>query len=87
MVYSFSNACSLSFTTAGPRIPAGAFEKDVRPGIKYTTARPNAIQFPVHGCIDDLSTKRTFDLQATWVSDVLGVLFDIVSTGVCTTRH
>ena len=37
----------------------------------YTTARPIAIQFPKHGCMDDVSTERSFDSQATWFLDVL----------------
>ena len=32
--------------------------------------------------MDDLTTERSFGLQATWVTDVLGLLFLIV-----TTRH
>ena len=28
-----------------------------------------------HGCMDNLKTERNFDLQATWVNDVLGLLF------------
>ena len=39
----------------------------------YTTARPIATQFPGQGCIDDLETERSFDLEATWVIDVLGL--------------
>ena len=34
----------------------------------------------------DVTAKRTFDSQATWVIDVLG-FFDMLSMGVCTTRH
>ena len=34
-------------------------------GHKYTTARPIAAQFPVHGYIYDLTTVRSFDSQAT----------------------
>ena len=40
------------------------------------------IQFPGHGCMDNLTTERSFDLQATWF---IGV--DTLSMGVCTTRH
>ena len=29
------------------------------------TARPIATQFPGYGCMDDLTTERSFDLQAT----------------------
>ena len=44
-------------------------------------------QFPGHGCMDDLTTERSFDLQATWVIDVLGKFFDMLSMGFCTTRR
>ena len=37
--------------------------------------------------MDDLTTERNFDLQATWVIDVLGLVFDMLCLGVCTTRH
>ena len=30
----------------------------------YTTARPIDTQFLGHGCMDDLTTERSFDLQA-----------------------
>ena len=33
---------------------------------------PDCHPFPGHGCVDDLITVRSFDLQATWVIDVLG---------------
>ena len=32
-------------------------------------------QFPGHGCIDDLTNKRSFDSEATSVIDVLGSFF------------
>ena len=51
------------------------------------TARPIATQFAGHGCIDDLTTERSFDLQTTWVIDVLGLLSDMLSMGVRITRH
>ena len=54
---------------------------------KYTTARPIATQFPGHGCMEDLTNKRNFDLQATWAIDMLGLFFDKLSRGVCTTKH
>ena len=38
---------------------------------KYTTACPIATQFPGHGCMDDLTTKRSFDSQTTWVVGML----------------
>ena len=37
--------------------------------------------------MDDLTIERSFDPQATWVIDVLGLFFDMSSTGVCTARH
>ena len=42
-----------------------------QPGLNthpHARLQPN---FPSHGCIDDLTT----DLQAMWVSDVLGIFF------------
>ena len=33
----------------------------------YTTARPIAIQFPGHECIDNHTTEPSFDPQATCV--------------------
>ena len=53
----------------------------------YTTARPVVTQFLDHGCMDDLTIKRTFDSQATCVIDVLGLYFEMLSMGMCTTRH
>ena len=46
-----------------------------QPGAEYTTVRPIATKFPGHGCMDDLTTERSFGSQATWVIDVLGVFF------------
>ena len=54
---------------------------------QYTTIRLFATQFPGYGYIDDLTTERSFDLQATGVIDVLGLFFDMISMGVYTTRH
>ena len=48
------------------------------------TARPIATQFPGHGSMDDLTTERSFDLYATWR---IGLLFDMLLMGVCTTRR
>ena len=48
--------------------------------------RPHA-QFPEQGCQDDLTTERSFDSQATWVIDVLGLFFDMLSMVVLKTRH
>ena len=52
-----------------------------------TTERPHATKSPGFVCMDDLTTKRSFDLQATWAIGLLGLLLAILSTGVCTTRH
>ena len=41
-------------------------------------------QFPRHGCMDDLTTERSIGLQATWIVDVLGLLFGMFSMDVCT---
>ena len=38
-------------------------------------------------CIGDLTTERSFDSQATWVIDMLGLFFDMLSMDVCTIRH
>ena len=54
---------------------------------QYTTVRPIATQFPGHGCLDDLTTERSFNSQATCVVDVLGLFFDMLSMGFCTTGH
>ena len=48
----------------------------------YRTEPPVAAQFPGHGCMDDLTTERSFDSQATWAIEVLGLSFDISSMGV-----
>ena len=49
---------------------------------KYTTARPIATQFPGHGCMDDLTTGRSFDSLATWVIDVLGLFWTCYQWGL-----
>ena len=36
---------------------------------------PSSNQIPGHGCMNDLTTERSFDSQAMWVTDVLGLLF------------
>ena len=51
------------------------------------TAHPIATKFAGNGCMDDLTTERSFDSQATWVSTVLDLFVDMLSMGVCTTRH
>ena len=43
--------------------------------------------FPWHGCTDGLTTERDFDSQATCVIAVVGLYCDMLSTGVCTTKH
>ena len=43
--------------------------------------------FLEHGCLDDLTTERNFDSQATWVIDMFGIFFDMLPMSVCTTRH
>ena len=53
-----------------------------QPGPQYTTARPIATQFPGSGCIDDLTTVRSFDLQATWVIGVFILCFAMLYMGV-----
>ena len=45
----------------------------------YNTARPIVTQFPGHGCIDNLKRRG-------WLMS-LDYFFDILSMGVCTTRH
>ena len=40
-------------------------------------------QFPRHGCNeDDLATEHSFESHDAWVTDVLGLFFDILSMGV-----
>ena len=43
--------------------------------------------FPGHGCTDDLTNGRSFDSQASRDTDVLGLFFDLLPMGLCTTRH
>ena len=40
-----------------------------------------ATQFPGHGCMDDLTTEISFDSQALWVIDVLGIYFWHINHG------
>ena len=55
---------------------------------KYATACPIASLFPGHGCMDDLTTKRSFDSQTTWVIDMHGkYIFKMLFMDVYTTRH
>ena len=51
------------------------------------TTRPSVSQFPGQGCMDDLTTEKSFDSLATWVNDVLGLYFRILSMRICTTSH
>ena len=44
-------------------------------------------QFHGHGCMNNLTTQRCIESQATWVIDVLGLFFDILSRGACTIRN
>ena len=37
--------------------------------------------------VPDLTTERSFDLQAMWVIRVLGLFLDMLSIGVCTGRR
>ena len=37
--------------------------------------------------MDDLTTERSFALQATWVIGVLDLFLDKLSMSVCTTKH
>ena len=45
------------------------------------------LNFLEHGCMDDLTTERSFDSQATLVIDVLGLFFDMLSMTVCINKH
>ena len=57
------------------------------PTFNFCTKRagPIATQLPGHGCIDDFITECSFDSQATWIMDGLGLFFDMFSMCVCTT--
>ena len=37
--------------------------------------------------MDKLTTEFSFDLQATWVIDVLGLFYDMLSMDICTTMY
>ena len=45
---------------------------------KIHDSMPVATQLPWHVCMDDLTTERSFDLQATWVINVLGLFFEVI---------
>ena len=47
------------------------------------TAHPISTQFPGHGCTDNLTNSRSFDLPTTWVINVLGLFFSMQSMGAC----
>ena len=49
--------------------------------------RPHARLPPSFLGMDYLTTERSFDSQATWVIDLLGLSFDMLSIGVWTTRY
>ena len=51
--------------------------------------RPPARLPPFSKGMDDLTTGRSFDSQATCtqVIDMIGSFFEMLSMGVCTTRH
>ena len=55
--------------------------------VKHTTRGPITTNFPGLGCMYDLTTEHSFDLQATMVIGVLGLISGMTSMGVCTTRH
>ena len=42
-------------------------------GYNTETICPIATQFPGHGCMDDLTTEHSFDLQDMWDNVVLGL--------------
>ena len=44
---------------------------------KYMNARLIFTQFLEHGCMDDLSSERSFSWQATRVINVLGFCFEM----------
>ena len=43
--------------------------------------------FPVDASTGNISTQFSFDSKRTWVIVVLGLFFEKLSIGVCTTRH
>ena len=54
------------------------------PGIIHDRM-PDCHQFPGHRCMDDLTAECSFDSQASWVIDVLGLSMSSMSVG--TTKH
>ena len=47
---------------------------------------PDCHHFPGYGCMDDLTTERSFDSQASCVINVFGLFFDILPMGARKTR-
>ena len=47
----------------------------------YTTAHPIASQFAGHGCMEYVTTERSFESQATCVFDMLGSFLRYVIRG------
>ena len=43
--------------------------------------RPH-VRFLGHGCMNDLTTERSFDSKATCIIDVLDLFFDMFSMGI-----
>ena len=43
-------------------------------GIIYDSTS-DCLPFPGHNCMDELKTEHTFDSQATWVINVLGLFY------------
>ena len=56
------------------------------PGIMHDRT-PHTTQFPRHGCMDDLTTERSFDSLVTLVIDVRSLFYDVLSMDLGTTRH
>ena len=57
----------------------------VHPGLLHLI--PDCQQVPGYGCMDDLTTERSFASQDTWVINVVGLLSDMLAMGLRTTRH
>ena len=57
------------------------------PGIIHARTPGCHPYFRRHGCMDDLTTELALIHKATWIIDVLGLFVDMISTGLCTTRH
>ena len=48
---------------------------------------PVAAQFPVHGCMDDLTTERSLIRKLLGSLTCLSYCYDMLCMGACTTRH